>query len=61
MAAHLLWTHREAQNSAACWPAEPCACPRTTPSTLRSPHRLEDYGIKYGYSPVLLAHPDALT
>ena len=22
--------------------------------------RLEDYGIKYGYSPVLLAHPDAL-
>ncbi|KAI7841695.1 hypothetical protein COHA_004562 [Chlorella ohadii] len=23
--------------------------------------KLEDYGIKYGYSPVLLAHPDALS
>lgn len=27
---------------------------------LRPSARLEDYGIKYGYSPVLLAHPDAL-
>lgn len=29
--------------------------------TVFAPHRLEEYGIKYGYSPVLLAHPDALT
>lgn len=26
MAAHMLWKHREAQNSAACSLAEPCAC-----------------------------------